>query len=233
MTSIQEKRTQELLKYAEECDKTFKPDKFQIFSIINGMPFMPIPNSYLVCVQLYGKSMHGFGTKQISLFVRMIDNKAEFLIGTVIRSIILDKKKIKTITSNIIDSLKEKGKLPTDSTDFSFLDKGSIKLMLDDIFEANLGDYSFFRESKIFTQIEHDIKLKQSLWHISSLTDTIKQYERTAEDFSDAIDDHLPHLNKEGKTLDIDNYPRIKRLRQKLDLLFPPKDDSLAKQQRK
>lgn len=189
------------------------------------------PNTYHVSLIIKFDSTHSvFTTILVKVFK---ENVIKFQLKDLLETMIFDSRIQKTKIAEIVEALKKAGLVPPERTEYSYFDHSEIQKILTTIKKDGLWDYSLLLSSNILFTIEERLNAKSNMVHYQDLKNNLKYQESKAKDLATAILTHAPYVDNVNNCFKIDDYPEFKRLKEALDMIFPPPKTPAKKRQRR
>jgi len=220
---------------SSSSEKLFQPDSIKITSIENAtVGHISLgPNMYSVGIILSQKDYPSSCCHSIHARMTATDG-VKFCIGDILELLWFNyKRNVKQTIEKMVSDLIEKEKLPVGTTRFSYLDHTQINQMLIDVKALDLADYSFILKSAILHTISDRITAKSDTSHYTDLQFVLKHNDDTVKKLASAISQHTPYVANIKNCFKIDDYPEFKKLREALDIVFPPPKAPAKKRQRR
>jgi len=218
----------------------FKPDNIEI-EYVKNKHFSGI-DSYYAELKLTMKQQTFF-SPAIRLIdaIDSVDGEIRFRLDHVLKTMIFGTSLLTSLLTSlkpkeIVDALKEAGKIrpdPDPIDESSFLNRATIEQILLDIKDLNIGDYSLLLDLNILFKIECEIASQSQNKRIEELKFTLQQREGDAKKLVVHIEKQRPFIKNIESHFNINDYPRMKKLRETIDLLFPPQQSKTNKRQRR
>lgn len=213
----------------------FKPDNIEI-EYVKNKHFSGI-DSYYVELKLTMKQQTFFSpaTRLIDV-LDSTDGEIRFRLDHVLKTMIFGTSLVTSLKpKEIVDALKEAGKIRSDPDpidEYSFLNRATIEQILLHIKDLNIGDYSLLLDLNILFKIECEVASQSQNKRIEELKFTLQQREGDAKKLVIHIEKQRPLIKNIESHFNINDYPRMKKLRETIDLLFPPQQLKSTKRQR-